>query len=174
MNYEPSIFLPSTMSEPSTQRMQTRPANANKHPGADFLSPKRKRRNANEVMRNKQLKAEEKERKKSEQQAKINRIAALEDRMAEEDVSVSDAPSRPRPRPRPRTVQTTRALVGVAEEDSEPEPSAAETEGTNMGSETVDVEEMPRVSKRQKISAKEQIKAARKAGPTQGQVEVRV
>jgi hypothetical protein len=90
-----------------SSRIATRTSNADKHPG---LQGKRKRRTKAEMDEDRQLKAEEKERKKSDNEKKIARIAVLENKMAVEDVETREAPA-PRPHPRPLRRTSSHAQI---------------------------------------------------------------
>jgi hypothetical protein len=158
------------MSAPTQTRIATRPSNADKHPGDQV--PKRKRRTKLEMAEARALEAEAIEQKKNEEQAKIDRIAALEDKMADEDASSKQLTRRPVPRPLRRASAHLQLLmtaddVDSAENESLPASDWQEIPEDVLADLTDNENDQPK-KKKAKASAREKINAARKA-PTSGQ-----
>jgi hypothetical protein len=128
--------------------------------------------------KDRQLKAEEKERKKSDHEKKIACIAVLENKMAVEDVETREAPA---PCPHPRPLHHTSSHVQIPlYTDASDEPVGAESEpfapewdeeGASDATEPADVTPKKRKTK---VTVKEEIQAARKAMPASRQEEVRI
>ena len=170
MNCKPWFFS-STMSGTGARRMQTRPSNLDKHPGDQVL--KKRRRTKEEVQLEKMEKTMEKLRKQQEKEENIKRIADLENSMAKDDATTKNANIPP---PHPRAIRRTYAKLDVTDESEseksamEPDLPAAVTEVPVAVPAPVETNEevTPRKKKKQKVTAREQIDAARKAAQTMG------
>lgn len=92
----------------STRRV-TRAKNATQHPGIPDITPKKKRRTAEEVAAERQSKLDAKEEKERTKRASIKRVAKYEKNQADQDV-VTDATPRAAP-PKPKPIPSKRKAV---------------------------------------------------------------
>ncbi|KAG1750518.1 uncharacterized protein EDB91DRAFT_1304043 [Suillus paluster] len=96
-------------------RPNTRPKNANQHPGEIVLKTKQKRRTGRQIQEDNDHIEHEQQEQEAAVQRNAERIAAIEDQRALNDLKIIMDP--PRPRPQARPVLKVKKPVGIAEEE---------------------------------------------------------
>lgn len=96
-------------------RPNTCPKNVNQHPGEIVLKMKQKRRTARQIQEDNDHIEREQQEREAAVQRNAERIAAIEDQRALNNLKIIMDP--PRPRPRARPVLKVKKPVGIAEEE---------------------------------------------------------
>jgi hypothetical protein len=149
--------------EPAAQpRVATRSSNADRHPGS--LVPKRKRRTKEEMNQARAAEQAAKDEKARLKKEKVDRIAALEDKMATDDAVVNKRASG---RQLERTYFSSiseKDLDSSGDESATPKPEVppSRTKMANDDEGDLTEKEEPPKKKTKKIPVRETIKAARK------------
>ncbi|KAG2124207.1 hypothetical protein DEU56DRAFT_917080 [Suillus clintonianus] len=159
-------------------RPNTRPKNANQHPGEILLQNKRKRRTARQIQEDNDQAEHERQEKEAADQRTTEKIASIEDKKALKDLKILLHAPKPRPRARPVSkskvsqpnIEDDEEIVEAAEMgDVEMEDVAA---GDNDGdkdfqpSEEENEEVQPRNKRVQKTAYREAVHAERSVNNT--------
>ncbi|KAG1869707.1 hypothetical protein C8R48DRAFT_771096 [Suillus tomentosus] len=168
-------------------RPNTRPKNVNQHPGEIVLKTKQKRRTARQIQEDNDHIEREQQEREAAVQCNAERIAAIEDQRALNDLKIIMDP--PRPRPRARPVSKAKKPVGIAEEEDieimdtvdedgvqpvEHDPEEGQTHHNDaetdhiMSSDEEPAEVQPRRKRVQKMAHREAVQVARLANNAAG------
>ncbi|KAG2114136.1 hypothetical protein DEU56DRAFT_761879 [Suillus clintonianus] len=109
----------------STRRV-TRAKNATQHPGIPDITPKKKRRTAEEVAAERQSKLDAKEEKERTKRASIKRVAKYEKNQADQDVVTDATPRAALPKPKPIPSKRKAVVAPPATKKKVTPPSDAE------------------------------------------------
>ncbi|KAG2117734.1 hypothetical protein DEU56DRAFT_918998 [Suillus clintonianus] len=107
-------------------RRVTRAKNATQHPGIPDITPKKKRRTAEEVAAERQSKLDAKEEKERTKRASIKRVAKYEKNQADQDVVTDATPRAALPKPKPIPSKRKAVVAPPATKKKVTPPSDAE------------------------------------------------
>lgn len=157
------------MTSPKTSnRVTTRASNANKHPGA-AEALKRKRRTKEEIAQDKAQKEKNRQASNLKKKAELDRIAAIEEKIAADDAESDQTKQRGRPLQRtdsPTTRSPTHSQsnsTSLEGDTDNRDTEYKETEGgaTEESVDSISDDETP-VKKKVKVTVRQTIDAARK------------